>query len=281
MMRARDLLVLMAVVLASGVAHGQTTGLPPLPAVKPEPRTLALPGTDKTDVGPRLETTRLVTFNYDPNVSFAIRSRTGLFTNIEVPEGETITGFFLSDEGAWNWHVASDKRRVLVRPNAPGELNTATLVTNQRTYELTFESVSPGDVWHQRVRWAIPGVSAPAGAGVWTATGTSSGGGSDGSLMLDMGNVNLGYRIGTSRRDAAHLAPTAVFDDGARTYFQFGARTDIPAIFASDSRHRKMDVVEFAVRGGYVVVPHVSDHWVLVLGKDRLTVARTDSRDRR
>lgn len=277
-MRIRNPLGILALGLFVSIAHAQPSAVPALPALKPEARSLALPGTDKTDVGPRLETTRLVTFNYDPNVSFAIRSRTGLFTNIEVPDGETITGFFLSDEGAWNWHVAADKRRVLVRPNAPGELNTATLVTNERTYELTFESVAPGDVWHQRVRWAIPGVSAPAGAGVWSA-GTKPGTEGGGSLMLDMGNVNLGYRVGTSRRDAGHLAPAAVFDDGTRTYFQFGPRADIPAIFASDARHRRMDVVEFAVKGGYVVVPHVSDHWVLVLGKDRQTISRVSARN--
>jgi type IV secretion system protein VirB9 len=278
MQHSRNRLAALLVALwlpASVVAQGQSGGNRPLPDLKAETQSLALPGTDRTDIGPSVQNTRLVTFHYDPNVSFAIRSRVGLFTNIEVPEGETITGFFLSDEAMWQWHVAADKRRVLVRPNAAGEVNTATLVTNARTYELTFLSVGAGEVWHQRVRWLIPGASRPAGAGIWTAEGA------EGALMLDMANVHLDYRIGTSRREATQLAPSAIFDDGTRTYFQFGARQDIPAIFASDAKFSRMDVVEFAIRGGYVVVPHVSDYWVLMLGRDRITVSRQGARVRR
>jgi type IV secretory pathway VirB9-like protein len=239
---------------------------------------LAVPG-DKTDVGPRTHNTRLVTFAYDPNVAFAIRSRVGVFTNIEVPEGESITSFYISDETTWQWHVGTDKRRVLVRPNAPGELNTATLVTNARTYEITLESVEPGELWHQRVRWAIPGSSGvPAGAGRWTAgdatTGALPSADASDALMLDMSAVNLNYQIEPKRRNAAHIAPTAVFDDGVRTYFQFPPHRDVPAIFASDKRGKKLDIVEFAVKGPYMVVPHTSEHWTLILGNHQVAVSR-------
>ncbi len=237
---------------------------------------LAVAG-DKTDVGPRSHNTRLVTFSYDPNVAFAIRSRVGVFTNIEVPEGESITSFYISDETTWQWHVGTDKRRVLVRPNAAGELNTATLVTNSRTYEITLESVEPGELWHQRVRWAVPGGSGvPVGAGRWTAGDATTGAISNdsGSVLLDMATLNLGYRIEPKRRSAANVAPTAVFDDGIRTYFHFPPHRDVPAIFASDKRGKKLDIVEFAVQGPYMVVPHLSDAWTLILGDHQILVTR-------
>jgi len=236
---------------------------------------LATPG-DRTDVSPRSHNTRLVTFAYDPNVAFSIRSRVGVFTNVEVPEGESVTGFYISDETAWQWHVASDKKRVLIRPNAPNELNTATLVTNLRTYELTLESFVPGELWHQRVRWAVASPDgAPAGAGRWSAFDASESApiGAGALMLMDVANLNLSYSV-EARRKAEHLAPSAVFDDGVRTYFQFPPRGDVPAIFATDKRAKRMEIVEFAVQGPYLVVPHTSAHWLLVLGDDRVLVNR-------
>lgn len=223
---------------------------------------LAIPGFDRTDAVPVTRNTRLVTFRYSPDVSFSVRSLPGVFTNVEVPDGEQIHGFYLSDDVSWEYLVTKDQRRVLLKPSAAGTINTATLVTSQRTYELTLASVNPGEIWHQRVRWQVPGSDgnrpgeywAPPKAG--TAPGSSAG----------IGALRFGCAV---KGKAAGIAPSVVFDDGTRTWFRFEGH-DVPAIFAGTGKD--LDIVEFAMIDGYVVTPHIAERWTLRLHKDSVQV---------
>lgn len=228
---------------------------------------LSIPGRDRTDAEPVSRYTRLVTFRYNPEVAYAIRSLEGVFTNIELPEGETVSGFYLSDDANWSFHVTADKRRVLVKPALAGEVNTGTLVTQKRTYELTFTSVARGELWHQRVRWAVPGDD---GAQIGMYVGGESGTALD--PTVDPSRLNFGYRVQVK---TGAIRPAAVFDDGERTWIAFpeGAQ-DLPAIFASDRHAKSLDVVEFSRRGRYVVVPHIAEAFVLRLGRSETVIVR-------
>lgn len=228
---------------------------------------LAMPGRDRTDAEPVSRFTRLVTFRYNPEVAYAIRSLEGVFTNIEVPEGESVAGFYLSDDTNWSFHVTADKRRVLVKPAVAGEVNTGTLVTEKRTYELTFTSVARGELWHQRVRWAVPGEDG-ADIGVYVDAGK----GRDGDPTVDPARLNFRYEVQVK---VGAIRPSAVFDDGERTWIAFDEREqDLPAIFATDRRQRSLDVVEFSRQGRYVVVPHIAEAFVLRLGRSETVILR-------
>lgn len=232
--------------------------------------TLQLPGKDVTDSDPVTRSTRLVTFRYSPDTAFAVRSLANVFTNIEVPEGEKIQGFYLSDAVAWSYHVTGDKRRVLVKPTEAGAINTGTLVTDARTYELTFSAVEQGDIWHQRVRWVVPGAGGES-SGFYEPTAGAAGQGapSGGSAGVDPASLHFNYEV----KGRADFRPTVVFDDGVRTWFRFDGAQDIPAIFAGKGRN--IDVVEFAVRDGYVVVPAIADTFTLRLKREEVIVQRS------
>lgn len=234
---------------------------------------IEIPGGDRTDVRPVTQQTRLVTFAYNPDVSYSIRSLEGVFTNIEVPAGETVQGFYLSDATNWAFHVTADKRRVLVKPAMSGTVNTGTLVTENHTFELTLSSVAAGALWHQRVRWSLPseGGHDVAGSGIyWSGASLSSPADQGPSVSPD--KLNFGYQV--RGRNRSTVRPTVVFDDGVRTWFAFEEGQDIPAIFATDRRGRNMDVVEFAMRGRYVVVPHIAEGFVLRIGREEARVVR-------
>lgn len=221
---------------------------------------------DTTDVMPTLTNTRLVTFRYTDDRSFLIRALTGAQVNIEVPEGERIQGFYLSDTEGWEFHVTGDDRRVLVKPLIEGRVNTGTLITNERSYELTIASVPLGETWFQRVRWEIPSQHQVTGH-YWRGAAAQGAAGA-GDPQLDPGSLNFGYRV----KGKADFVPSTVFDDGTRTWIRFDGVQDLPAIFA---RHgRELEVVDFSVQGQYVVVPLVAGEFVLRLRRQEVTVER-------
>lgn len=217
---------------------------------------------DRTDVAPVAANTRLVVFRYSDQVSFTIRSIPNAFTNVEVPDGETVQGFYLSDPAAWGFHVTEDKKRVLIKPASSGAYTTGTLVTDKRSYELTLIAVEPGMPWMQRARWEIGDATA---TGIYEPEPIVN---EQGSTGVAPEKMNFGYSI----RGRADFAPAVVFDDGVRTWFKLGASQDLPAIFAVTDG--KVDVVDFVRRGDFVVVPRISQEWRLRLNRDEVRVKR-------
>ena len=71
-------------------------------------------------------------------------------------------------------------------------------------------------------------------------------------------SMNFDY----SMRGAEEIAPTRVFDDGEFTYFQFPNEIDTPAIFLVD-KEKKEAIVNFHVRGKFVVVQRIGAQFIL------------------
>lgn len=258
-MRASNLTLPIALLAALGAWGVPANERPPGPGVT----AFSL---DRTDAQPVVAATRLVVFRWSDQVSFAVRGIASAFTNIEVPDGEVIEGFYVSAADAWSFHVTGDRRRVLVRPSGPGLYSTATLVTDQRSYEITLISVQPGEPWFQRVRWDVAAEGVIAN-GIFSAD-DSEGSDTPPSLDVPPEDLSFGYTI----RGRADFAPVTVFDDGVRTWFRLGPSQDMPAIFAVTDG--KIDVVDVARRGDFAVVARLSDEWRLKLHRETVTVRR-------
>lgn len=242
------------------------TAQPALPPVQAE----LSPNLDATPV---INGSRMVTYTWTPSRSFVVRSLSGVNTDIEVPAGESIEGFYLSNATDWSFKVTGDHKRVLIKPAQAGLYNTALMVTSAHSYQLTLVSVPPDQTWFQRVSWVIPTTN-QGGTGVyWSPEGGQSGQGSAATgtdpLSLNPGSMYFDYRIDGK----AAFRPVTVFDDGVRTWMRFPSKSqDLPAIFAITDR--KLDVVNFSVVDGYVVVPRVAAEFVLRLNGEKVTVDR-------
>lgn len=239
------------------------------------PPAVALPGPgaaafflDRTDAHPVAANTRLVVFRYSDQVSFTVRSLPAAFTNIEMPGNELIQGVYISDPSSWSFHVTEDRRRLLIRPSAPGAYATGVIVSDQRSYEITLIAVGQGEVWFQRVRWDL--AEGSAATGIFTASASTDSDAADASLSIPPERLRFGYTV----RGRADFAPSTVFDDGVRTWFKLGQSQDMPAIFAITEGG--IDVVEVAIREGYAVVPRLSEEWKLKLHGEEVRVRRVD-----
>lgn len=240
---------------------------------------------------------KVETFVYHPNRVYKVIARVGSFTNIEVPKGEVIEGFYLSDTTFWKFVVAKDQSRVLVKPGEIGAVNSGTLVTNKRVYELSLVSVDTKDAWHQRVQWdAVQeqgyawGVFEPAFAAfsgnqyqsyeaskrdsdaklAFTQQGSASAGAvrQHEALTIDATSVAFRWKIDGD----APFRPNVVFDDGKFTYMRMPRVQDYPAVFALEDG--KMRVVDYVVRGDTILVHRISDAYILRLGDRQVRISK-------
>lgn len=266
-------------------------------------KTTAITGEARPIAG---DDTRLVVFNYDAELTYPILSRDSLYTNIEIRPGEIVQGFYLSDTTRWKHHVAGNRARIMIKPTAPDLFTSATLVTNKRTYELTFRSGGMNSPWYQRVRWsvsdddAIPasqatGVYEDAAGGVVeyrdpvgskpTPPFSGSNQGMAPSPFAAMGDaagtldrspstrvrpdkLDFGYTIDGS----ATFKPQMVFDDGKFTWFQLASSQDLPALFRVGKDGA--EVLDYTVQGSYLMVSSLADEFLLKLGESEVRVRR-------
>lgn len=228
---------------------------------------------DRTDVSPIGATSsRLVEFRYRPDRSFAIRALANEFVTLEAPEGESIVSFVISDAENWEHTVMKDNRRVLVKAVSDGaQVTTGQLVTDKRSYPLTFIAVSLGQPWFQRVRWQVSAESVPGVT--WRGQAAPAQiGGSDTPVdvpTMDPEKLHFGYRV----KGRAAFRPSTVFDDGVRTWILLDEVQDLPAVFGSVGK--KLEVLDYSIHGKYMVVPVVSKQLTLKLRHDEVTLERT------
>lgn len=266
-MTSRFLLAAFLAVLSVGAiaANGQATKAPSLPSG------LDLMGVQESQTikpGDLFKETKLVSYDYDANRTYPVRARVKVLTEIQVPDGEKITGYYPSADAArgWPYSVSGDKQRVFVMPNEDGTANTATLVTDKRSYLLAFESSASG-VWFQRVRWNVPSSTNPL-ASRFEDDGMQDGGSYAGGGMPSIEKLRFGYSVDGE----AKFRPVTIFDDGASTWFRVpNPSQELPALFLLDGKDRP-ELVNYTIENGMIKARRVSDAWLLKLGEEEVKV---------
>jgi type IV secretion system protein VirB9 len=215
--------------------------------------------------------TRLVVFRYDPNDSYLVLARPGAVTHLALEPGESVVAFALGD--TVQWMVQDKGPNVFVKPVRPDVYTSGTLVTNRRTYQLGLRSSPEGGAWYQRVSWTYPALLALEGEGAAVAPAAARGtrdpdGTAIAGLRLD--RLNFDYRV----QGHAAFRPSQVLDDGRFTYLQMPAGLqEMPALFVAGSSGAG-ELVNYSVRGRYLVVHRLAERFLLKLGQDEVRVER-------
>jgi type IV secretion system protein VirB9 len=207
--------------------------------------------------GPSDPRIRFVTYN--PDAVVRLIGHLGYQFVIEFGQGERIENVALGD--AMAWQVTPNRRANLlfVKPVDTSVQTNMTVITSQRRY--TFELVAdpnrtpPPEALTFAVRFQYPADKAQTQAATPAAADP---------LQANPERINSAYSFKGSRRNV----PSRVFDDGQVTYFQFGAQTQTPAIFVIGPDKKSESVVNYAVRGDYLVIEQVAAQFVLRQGKE-------------
>lgn len=206
---------------------------------------------------PGILDSRIQTVEYDPDQVVVLRGTLGYQFMLEFDAGERIETVSIGDSLGWQVTPNRKANVLFIKPVDRLATTNLTVLTDQRRYAFELavaprSSTSPvlfiaRMVYPQPVLAAVEDIAPVPEAPPTVA--------------------NSAYSI----TGAAENRPSRVFDDGKQTYFEWDADSAIPAIFgvAADGAE---SLVNYAVRGPYVVVQQLSQKFLLRNGKQIATV---------
>ena len=208
------------------------------------------------------------TYAYEDGMVYPVLASPGRITDLVLQPGERLVGsgaLAAGDTARWiigdtvSGTGAEQRVHVLVKPSALGLATNLIINTALRTYHLDLRAVARGADTEVRWRYAAPPivlVAAPPAAPVVVAE-------------PDLARLNLAYRIKGPR---VPWRPLRVFDDGRRTYVEFGpavALADLPPLFVAGADGKTSELVNYRVVGRRIIVDRILDQAELRLGQGR------------
>ena len=217
---------------------------------------LALPARAADEPRPGSLDPRIQSVQYDPDQVVLLRGTLGYQFMLEFAPGEHIDTVSIGD--SLSWQVTPNRRAdvLFIKPLSRSTTNL-TVLTDQRRYSFELQ-VAPGKPG-QPILYIARMVYPPPAAAVAVDTAPQS----EPPPVV----ANRSYNIKGSKQNR----PMRVFDDGQMTYFEWSANSSLPAIFAVGGDGHE-SLVNFVVRGPYVVVQQLAQRFVLREGKEVATV---------
>ena len=224
-------------------------------------------------------------FAWSPGRVFEVWTAPLRVTTLTLGEGETLVSKAAGDTLRWqigettSGSGADQRTHVLLKPLERGLETNLVLTTTRRVYFLELRSGS-ADGFNAAVAWDVTPLNAADTLSHEDTVGESPGATQEASRIADpvvtpQGVLDARYRIEPQGR-RPRWTPTAVFNDGARTFVAFADDLQVdeaPALFviAPDG---EAQLVNYRQSGGLFVVDRVFDRAELRLGDRRPQIVR-------
>lgn len=217
--------------------------------------------------------TRLVTFEYDPENTYLVLSKPRAQTHIKIPDGETIETVIAGDTASWDFTASKNNKNLFIKPKYDDIQTPLTIITTKRTYQIYARSTGENRKWYQQVSWEIAKgfvVDNSSNEAVESEPPVRLGKQpQQDKFQLNPEKVNYKYSVTGS----AKFKPTQVFDDGKMIWVKMpDAMVELPAFFAKEGRD--LVLINYVVRGKFVVVQQLVDKLVLKIGKEEVEISR-------
>jgi len=211
---------------------------------------------------------RLVSRLYNADEVVRIEGRTGVQATIAFAEDEHIENVAIGD--SQSWQVTPNKRANLlfVKPLATRARTNMTVVTDRHTYFFDLAaSANAHPLYVLRFTYPEPPrTEAPQQAASEDLTPEEMRA-ANGESPIDPAELNFAWQS----KGSSKLLPARIYDDGQSTYLSWAAGQPVPAMQVRDEKGAE-GPVNYAVRGGVIVVEGVPPLIVLRSGRDRATL---------
>lgn len=212
---------------------------------------------------------RIQTAVYRSDDVFPVYTKVGVASMIELEADERFTGdnalVGMGDTGAWN--LAVKGRNIIFKPKAPQPETNLILATNKRTYAFRLKTATARQMPTYILRFRYPDTEAAHAKAGEDKQRLILQAASSGKPILPGKDANRNY---WARGDKA-LAPTAAWDNGRFTYFQFDNGREQPAVYKVLADNSEM-LLNSHMEGGTLVVHGTAQNFVFRLGKSVLGV---------
>lgn len=226
-------------------------------------------------------------YDYMPGAIYELHTSPRFISTIALRPGEKLISKAAGDTVRWvmgethQGDGSNAQTLVFVKP-IRGDLRTnIVLTTDQRTYML--EAIShPGDAYTSIISWNYPRDQL---AELTTATGVIAAQANQTIADVSVDAINFDYSIRSVGKAKAkpQWIPERVFDDGLKTYIQFGANlgtTEAPPLFVIGEKNQA-ELVNYRVQGRYYVVDRLISVAELRLGEKKQQIVRITRNTRR
>lgn len=199
---------------------------------------------------------------YQPDQVYRFIGHYRFESAIEFAPDEEIRTISMGDSTAWMMNPSGNL--LFLKPIEQNATTNMTLITTKRTYlfELHAEEASDIDAKDMTfiMRFIYPGEGDMQTVSHYLDSVPDT--------SLNPGKYNFKYAI--SGPDT--IAPIRIFDDGQFTYFKFRDKNaEVPAFFQVDD-HGDESLINYRVRGDYIVVERVAKRFTLRHGADVVCV---------
>lgn len=247
------------------------------------PLLTVLPAHSEIIATPLRGDTRLVQFPYDADNTYLVLAKPKAVTHLQFASNEQIRSVAAGDTANWELTPTKDRKHLFIKPKFEDLETSLTVLTDVRDYQFVLRSTGDGKKWYQRVSWIygndmlltmegdVPPAPAPAaeikpaaeqGPGIPAVADVA------GSPVLQAERLRFNYSV----EGEAPFRPTVVFDDGKFTYFKLPPNVqELPALFAV-IEDKDYSLVNFEVKGNYLVAQRLLETAVLKLGRAEVRV---------
>lgn len=202
---------------------------------------------------------RFQTIPYAPGGLFHVQTTPEASQTVLFAPGERVTSVIVSDPGAYVIGVTGSGDGITLKANGASALAVVSVQTSQRAYQLEL----------------VPGRGAAAPSVVQFSYTSSVR-----PTVLPPSNARQTSGFGWRLSGNKVLRPTAVRDDGTRTYIEWDRGQAQPAVFAIGASGKE-EIVEAFVRGGIVTIDRVYPELVFRIDKTSAKAVRTEEKTRR
>ncbi|PSJ56250.1 P-type conjugative transfer protein TrbG [Pseudaminobacter soli (ex Li et al. 2025)] len=216
---------------------------------------------------------------------YQVYTAVGQITDIALQPGEQLVGtgpVAAGDTVRWiigdteSGTGATKQVHILVKPTRPDLMTNLVINTNLRTYYMELRSTS--STYMASVSWQYPQDQLIAlrrqNAEAHAAQPVSTG--------VDLARVNFRYQV---TGDRAPWRPLRAFDDGRQVFIEFPrgiGQGEMPPLFVVGPEGATSELVNYRVRGNYMIVDRLFAAAELRFGADRnqkrVRISRTDGR---
>lgn len=220
---------------------------------------------------------RLVEFSYDQDNTYLVLAKPKAVTHIQFAADEVIQSVAAGDTANWEFTPTRNRKNLFIKPRFDDQETSLTVITDKRSYQFVLRSTGDGKKWYQRVSWIYSrdlvltvedadASDAPAAAAAVAASAAKQ----PTNAEVEPSSLHFGYQISG---DAA-FRPRVVFDDGKFTYFKMPSNLqELPALFAV-IEDKDYSLVNFEVKGDYLVAQRLLPLAVLKLGREEVRVTK-------
>jgi len=224
---------------------------------------------------------RLVEFNYDQDNTFLVLAKPKAVTNIQFAADEVIQSVAAGDTANWEFTPTRTRKHLFVKPRFDDQETSLTVITDKRSYQFVLRSTGEGKKWYQRVSWVYAselvlsldgsvGGDLPAAALAPVHAASAAKDSTPAGMVIEPSALQFGYVIAGD----APFRPRVVFDDGKFTYFKMpSSLQELPALFAVIEQN-DYSLVNFEVKGDYLVAQRLLPLAVLKLGREEVRVSK-------